>query len=115
MTGRHPNFVWPSDRPVGRTRMATLPGILGPLDATDERPAFERIADQVGEAVRSNRIPRGKLIPNTGAIAVYYGVSSPTVLRALRLCADRALIVRQGRFGHSSCGPVSPSTAEAGP
>ncbi|WP_103528957.1 GntR family transcriptional regulator [Streptomyces sp. SM12] len=58
----------------------------------DNRPPVERIAGHYKERIQSNELPVGTLLPSIRRIAQEWGVSTPTVERAMKRLRDEGLV-----------------------
>ncbi|MFI1799708.1 GntR family transcriptional regulator [Streptomyces sp. NPDC020379] len=62
--------------------------------------AYEKIADELSEAIRSGRLVPGERLPSEAALAERYGRSVPTIRDALRLLRSEGLIEKQQGRGN---------------
>lgn len=67
---------------------------------TNSRPARYRvIADELAAEIRAGSYPLGSNLPVEHDLAEHFGTSRQTVREALRVLADKGLIVRRAGFG----------------
>ncbi|MEU8934929.1 GntR family transcriptional regulator [Streptomyces sp. NPDC048409] len=66
--------------------------------ADDARLAFERIADDLKQQIRSEKLQPGQLLPSHSQLMEAYGASSLTVQKAVRLLRSEGWVMtRQGK------------------
>lgn len=71
-----------------------------PLHAHDDRPLYRRVADELAATITSGGYRPGERIPSVRRLQQQKGVSAPTVIEALRILEDLALIEARPRSGH---------------
>jgi GntR family transcriptional regulator len=77
-----------------------MTGTMYPVDVDRDDPALlhEQVATQIRQAIAEGEATPGDRLPPARHIAAVIGVSTNTVLRALRLLRDEGLLeLRQGR------------------
>jgi GntR family transcriptional regulator len=68
------------------------------VDPTDPRPLHEQVAAAIRRAIADGEAQAGERLPPARDLAAVCGVSTNTVLRALRLLRDEGLLeLRRGR------------------
>lgn len=70
------------------------------LDASQDRPLYKQLADQIETAWRNNAIPPGERLPATRELAGQLGLNRTTVSAAYALLEERGIL--QGQVGRGS-------------
>jgi DNA-binding GntR family transcriptional regulator len=82
--------------------------IAGDADRTEPTTAYERVAADLAERVRTGEFGPRVLLPSEATLMERYGVSRNTARRAYRLLADSGLVViRHGAGAFVRCGSCS--------
>jgi integrase len=64
----------------------------------DHRPAWQQVADTIGEAIESGQLLTGEALPSVRELSVRYGVPVATLQTALAgLAREGHIVIRQGR------------------
>lgn len=69
------------------------------LNRSSPEPLYHQLASQLTNAIASGRLPRGEFLTNEIELAERWGVSRPTVRRAIQQLADAGLLVRRRGVG----------------
>tara|TARA_R110002096_G_scaffold318022_11_gene512440 strand:+ start:3222 stop:4316 length:1095 start_codon:yes stop_codon:yes gene_type:complete len=66
---------------------------------SDSKPSYLQIYDDLEGKIRRQQIPAGEMLPSDSEISQTYGVSRPTVAKALQLLSTDKLVLRKPGFG----------------
>ena len=68
------------------------------VDLASRQPAWQQVADAIGDAIRSGMLAAGEPLPSVREMSALQGVPVATLQHALAVLADEGLVVvRQGR------------------
>jgi len=68
------------------------------MDPASGQPAWQQVANAIGDAIRSGMLPPGEPLPSVREMSALQGVPVATLQHALTVLADEGLlVVRQGR------------------
>lgn len=96
---RFPNFI-----PV----QITVPRPARKMNQIREMFAYERLAAELTELIRSGTLRPGDRVPSVGRMSVQRGLSIPTVLHAYRVLETRRVIESRPRSGFYAMSPSRP-------
>ncbi len=66
---------------------------------TDSQPIYLRVYKEILQQIHNQRYLPGDLLPTEAELCQQYGVSRPTIARALKLLSDEKLVRRKAGFG----------------
>jgi DNA-binding GntR family transcriptional regulator len=67
-------------------------------DAADARPAYQRVADELRQAIASGKYAPGDQLPTLAELAEQHGIAVMTVRESIKLLVAEGLVVsRQGK------------------
>ena len=72
---------------------------------TSSKPTYLRIHDEIRQLIHTQRYASGDLLPTESELCAQYGVSRPTIARALKLLSDEKLVRRKAGFGTQVLAP----------
>lgn len=90
------------ERPVPASRPEARRPVVAPVKAADRivvPSGYERVAEQLREAIQSGRYTAGCRLPGERKLADQYKVAPKTIERAMRLLKGRGLVEARGTSG----------------
>jgi 5'-deoxynucleotidase YfbR-like HD superfamily hydrolase len=84
---------------------------MQPIDATDKRPPFKKIANSIRAAILTGEFEPGAQLPPGRELAEFFGVSPMTVHQAIRTLRDEGFVTsRAGSGVFVSAQPAAPES-----
>jgi putative hydrolase of HD superfamily len=72
---------------------------MQPIDATDKRPPFKKIANSIRAAILTGEFEAGEQLPPGRELAEFFGVSPMTVHQAIRTLRDEGFVTSRAGSG----------------
>ena len=69
------------------------------VDRSSPVPLYFQVADQLERAIENGSLPAGVRLGNEVQLAEHYGLSRPTMRRAIQYLVDKGLLVRKRGVG----------------
>src|SRR5690349_12201435 len=87
-------------RPAGSPRRFSVPaGPTFDIDRSSPTPLYFQLASAIEDAITGGELPAGSRLENEILLAQRYGLSRPTVRRAVQELVDKGLLVRKRGVG----------------
>src|SRR4051794_4790346 len=100
---RAPTVVHPVRRPDEEDDVALVPTF--DIDRSSPTPLYFQLAQAIEGAISGGSLPAGSKLENEILLAQHYGLSRPTVRRAVQELVDKGLLVRKRGVGTQVIAP----------
>src|SRR3978361_748576 len=89
----------PSGRRAGRRKACGAAVLTFDIDRSSPTPLYYQLAQEIEGDISSGGLPAGSRLENEVLLAQRYGLSRPTVRRAVQELVDKGLLVRKRGVG----------------